>query len=228
MSEPDEIIEAIRKGDAATVAALLDDDPSLLRASAGPVSAVMLAVYYGHREIAQLFIDRGAELSFGEAVALGDAERVRALLEREPSLLHDFTPDGFPPAGLAIFFRHPELARELIERGADVSAAARNAQRVAPVHAAASVGDTASMRLLLDRGADPNARQQLGFVPLHAAAANGDRAMAEVLLAHGADPELKTDDGKTPADFADERGHAEFAEWLRRQLNSRQPDSRQP
>src|SRR5260370_31178877 len=118
------------------------------------------------------------------------------MLADNPSLLHAFTPDGFLPAGLAIFFRHPDLARELIERGADVSAAARNAQRVAPVHAAASVGDSASMRLLLERGADPNARQHMGYAPLHAAAANGDRPTTEVLLAHGAHPHAKTDDGR--------------------------------
>src|SRR5205814_1523496 len=154
---------------------------SLLQATAGPVSAILLAVYHGRHDIAQLFLDRGAELTFGEAVALGDTQRVHALLAGQPSLLHDYTPDGFPPAGLAIFFRHPELARDLIERGADVSAASRNAQRVAPIHAAASVADTASTRLLLERGADPNARQHLGYAPLHAAAANGDRATTELL-----------------------------------------------
>jgi ankyrin repeat protein len=217
MSNHDELIEAIRKGDAAVVGSLLDGNRSLLQASAGNVSAILLAVYYGHRDIAQLFLDRGAEPVFGEAVALGDTARVRALLADDPSLLHSFTPDGFPPAGLAIFFRHPELARELIEQGADVHAAARNPQRVAPVHAAASVGDTASMRLLLDHGADPNARQHAGFVPLHATAANGDRATTELLLARGADVEAKTDDGKTPADLAADRGHGELAEWLRAQ-----------
>jgi ankyrin repeat protein len=217
MSKNEELTEAIRKGDAATVAALLDEDRTLLRADAGPLSAILLAVYHGRRDIAQLFVDRGAELTFGEAVALGDTKRAHALLAAEPSLLHDLTPDGFPPAGLAIFFRHPELARDLIERGADVNAAARNAQRVAPVHAAASVGDTASMRLLLERGVDPNARQHMGYAPLHASAANGDRATIEVLLAHGADPHAKTDDGRTPADMATERGHGELAAWLRGQ-----------
>jgi uncharacterized protein len=217
MSKNDELIESIRKGDAASVGKLLDEDRGLLQAAAGPVSAMMLAVYHGRRDIAQLFLEHGAEPAFGEAVALGDSDRVHSMLAGNPALLQDFTPDGFTLAGLAIFFRHPELARDLIERGADIHAAARNAQRVAPVHAAASVGDTASMRLLLERGADPNARQHMGYAPLHATAANGDRATAELLVAHGADPKAATDDGKTPADFAAERGHNELAEWLRRQ-----------
>jgi ankyrin repeat protein len=224
MSQETELLEAIRKGDAAAVAALLDADPALLRASAGPTSAILLAVYHGRADIARLFTDRGAELTFGEAIALGESDRVRATLDGDPSLLHAFTPDGFPPVGFAIFFRHPDLARELIERGADVSAAARNDQRVAPVHAAAAVCDAVSMRLLLERGADPNARQQVGFTALHGAANSGDRATAELLLAHGADPHPKNDEGKTPADVAAERGHTEFAEWLRQQPDHRQAD----
>jgi ankyrin repeat protein len=88
---------------------------------------------------------------------------------------------------------------------------------VAPVHAAASVGDRESMRLLLERGADPNARQQDGFLPIHAVAMHGDRALIELLLAHGADVHATAGDGKTAADFAAAAGHAELAAWLREQ-----------
>ena len=210
----DELIAAIQQGDAARVAALLDADRSLLAARAGQVSAILLAIYYQHAEIAQLFVERGAELSFAEACAMGDETRALALLDRDPSLLDRRSDDGFPPLGLAIFFRHPALARALIERGADVNAAADNAQRVAPLHAAASVGDIETMRLLLDRGADPNARQQQGFTPLHAAAGNGDLEMAKLLAARGADRHARTDDGKDAAAIAAERGRGEFVAWL--------------
>lgn len=209
-----ELIESIQRGDAERVAALLDDDRSLLTARAGNVSAVLFAVYYQHPEIARLFVARGAELTFAEACAVGDDTRALDLLGRDPSLLDRRTDDGFPPLGYAIFFRHPELAQALIERGADINAAAENAQRVAPVHAAASVGDVATMRLLLDRGADPNARQAAGFVPLHAAAGNGDLEMAKLLLARGADRHARTDDGKDAAAIAAELGRGEFVAWL--------------
>lgn len=210
----DELIDAIRTGDAARVAALLDADRSLLSARAGNVSAILFAVYVQHPEIARLFVERGAELDFGEACALGDERRAIELLDRDPSLLERRSADGFPPVGYAIFFRHPSLARALIERGADVSAAAENAQRVAPVHAAASVGDVGTMRLLLDRGADANARQQNGFTPIHAAAGNGDLAMAKLLVERGADRHARTDDGKTAADIAAEHGRGELLAWL--------------
>src|SRR5258708_23772903 len=113
MSKNDELIESIRKGDAASVGTLLDEDRGLLQASAGPVSAMMLAVYHGRRDIAQLFLDRGAEPAFGEAVALGDSDRVHSMLAVNPALLQDFTPDRVSPAGLGLFFPHPQLARRL-------------------------------------------------------------------------------------------------------------------
>ena len=173
-------------------------------------------MYYGHPELAQLFVERGAQLSPPELAALGD----RRVLDSE---LETFSKDGFPLLGLAIFFRHHELAGAMIERGADVNARARNQAGVMPVHSAATVRDLATMRLLLDRGADPNARQQLSYTPLHSAANNGDGAMADLLLARGADPGAKSDDGKTPADIAGERGHPELAERLRVIIKSCEP-----
>ncbi|HEX7155286.1 MAG TPA: ankyrin repeat domain-containing protein [Thermoanaerobaculia bacterium] len=212
------LFEAIRQGDVARVAALLDEDPSLLAARDGNVSAILLAVYHGRADIARLFVERGARLSFAEAVALGDTGRVRELLRETPALLHERTPDGFASAAFAIFFGHHELAKWLIEEGADVNAASENAQRVAPVHAAAAVCDRAIMRILLDRGADPNARQQLEYTPLHGAASRGDVEMAELLLSRGADANVRGSDGLTPADLARKYGKEEFAQWFEQRV----------
>jgi ankyrin repeat protein len=213
----DELIDAIQKNDAAKIGALLDEDRSLLGARAGNTSAILLAAYHGHPEIARLFVERGAELSFPEAVALGEEQRTRQMLKADPSLAKSFSDDGYPALGLAIFFRHPNLARELIERGADVNAPARNAMRVAPVHAAAGVADRETMKILLERGADPNQPQQQGVTALHGAASRGDIEMARMLIRHGADPRVKSDEGKDAAMYADEHKQPDFATWFRKE-----------
>jgi ankyrin repeat protein len=55
--------------------------------------------------------------------------------------------------------------------------------------------------VLLDNGADPNARQEGGFAPIHAAAQNGNDELYELLVARGADQEAAADDGRTAADL---------------------------
>ena len=209
-----ELTDAIKAGDAARVNALVDADASVLTAAENGVTPLLLAIYHGKADIARLLVERGAPVSFGEACALGDESRVREMFGAVPHLLHSRTSDGFPAAGVAIFFGHGALARWLIEQGADVNAAAENAMRVAPVHAAAAACDRETMRMLLERGADANARQQLDYTALHGAASRGDIEMAKLLLAHGAQRDAKASDGMTPADVARKYGKAEFAEWL--------------
>jgi ankyrin repeat protein len=208
-----ELTDAIKAGDEAKVMALIDADPALLRAAENNVTPILFAIYHGQRALAQKLTARG-EVSFAEACALGDRARVEALLEGDPSLVNARSTDGFPAAGLAIFFGHSELARFLFERGADVNAAAENAQRVAPVHAAAAVQDRATMEVLLARGADVHAKQQMDYTPLHGAASRGDVEMAKLLLAHGAERDARASDGMTPADVARKYGHPDFADWI--------------
>ena len=211
-----ELAEAIKAGDAERVAALVDADASLLRTPENNITPLLLAVYHGKLELARLLVERGAPVSFAEACALGDETRAKELLAVDPSMLQSRTADGFPALGVAIFFGHGALARWLIEQGADVNAAADNAARVAPLHAAAAMRDRDTTRLLLERGADPNARQQSDYTPLHGAASRGDIELAELLLAHGAQPDARGSDGMTPADVARKYGKDEFAEWMER------------
>lgn len=209
-----EFTDAIQQGDVLRVTALIESDPALLQSQEGPVTPLLLAIYYGKSDVARLLLERGAPVSFPEACALGDLALVQRMADEDPSVIQVRSADGYPPLGLAIFFRHPDVARLLIERGADVNAPAENAQRVAPVHAAAAACDHATMRLLLERGADPNAHQQMDFTPMHGAASRGDVEMARLLLEFGAERNPKGTDGQTPADAARGHGHPEFAEWI--------------
>jgi ankyrin repeat protein len=214
MSAAEQLLEAIRKGDANEVAKLVERHPALVGERQSGISAVLLAVYSGHPEIARIFLDHGATLDIFEASAIGDVDRLRELLAEDPSRANAFAPDGFTPLGLAAFFRHPEAVRLLLANGADVNVASRNTQRVAPLHSAVAGGNVEIVRDLLAHGADVHARQDFGFTALHGAAAEGSEEMIRLLLARGADPAARTDAGKTPADVARDRGKERIAELL--------------
>lgn len=210
-----EIIDAVKLGDAHRVRELLDQDPALANArTATGESAALMAAYHRRSEIAALLIERGAQLSFFEAAALGQAPLVREWLTREAELLNACSPDGFTALALACYFGHREVVLDLLTREAEVNAVASNAMRVMPLHAAVAGGHHAIARALLAHGARVNAPQQMGWRALHAAAQSGDAKMIELLLAHGADPAAKNDHGLTPLDIAQERGHIDAVRLL--------------
>ena len=211
------LIEAIRAGDKAAVDALVNAGPELLQVTAPNGSSVLLlAAYFGHPELAEVFVRHGAKPDVFEASALGDLESVRKLVSANRELVNAFAPDGFYPLGLAAYFGHRAIVEFLLKSGADVSLLARNAQKVTALHAGASRGAAEIVNILLEAGAEPNAKQERGFVPLHSAAANGNATVVELLLKHGAAADARADDGKTPADMAAEAGHKEVGERLRR------------
>jgi ankyrin repeat protein len=217
MGAVQQLVEAATSGDLARVRGLLAADPSLANArDASGTSVLLLALYHGRRDVAQVLLEHGPRLDVFEAAAAGRLERVRELLDADPGLLDAYAPDGFYPLGLACFFGHPEVAELLLARGADVNRASRNAMRVTSLHAAVATNQVRIAKALLARGADVDARQQQGWTPLHGAAAEGKLELVALLLAHAADPNARSDDGKTPLASALERHQAAAAEVLRR------------
>ena len=166
-----------------------------------PQSELLEALYRGDRDTVEAALAERPDLTLFEAAAVGDSGRVQELLTLEPRSVAEWSPDGFTALHLAAFFGRETVAATLLERGADVSAVARNPLHVQALHSAAAGGHTAVARLLLEHGADPNARQEGGFVPLHAAAQARNEELYELLLASGADQDAAADDGRTAADL---------------------------
>lgn len=183
-----------------------------------PGSAILSALYNGRTAEAQRLADAAAALTIWEAAALGREEPLRQVLDGEPDMLNAHAADGNTPLGLAAFFGQPAVVRLLLDRGADVSAVARNYMKVQALHAAVAGRHAEAVRLLLDRGADPNARQQVGYTPLMGAAAAGRDDLVDLLLRHGADPALLAEDGKTAAALAREHDHHALADRLAQAL----------
>ena len=77
---------------------------------------------------------------------------------------------------------------------------------MALLHAACALGDLASVRRLIEDGADVNGTRDAGVKPIIAAALGGHEEVLAHLLAQGCDPELADAGGHTAAGIAKHRG----------------------
>ena len=216
------MIEAVKSGDAGMVQALLAADPAAVEAAdADGVTAVMWAVYIGNVDLAREIAFRKQNLSLVEAAAIGEEEKVAALIEAGASV-NAISPDGFSPLGFAAKFGHPEVASELLSRGANANAISQNPMKVAPLHSALAGGHVSIARMLLEAGADPAAVNGEGWTPLHYVAELGDAEVAKLLLEQGATPYVQNHSGQSPSDLAVKAGHHDVADAMRWHMHRQQ------
>jgi ankyrin repeat protein len=213
-----QIIAAVRASDEAAVRELLRSHPELADARDETGDSILLmSVYDDKPAIRDIILGHHPSVSIFEAAALGDAAGVRDRVGRFPELVHAFSHDGFTALHLAAFFGREDVAGILLDAGSDVNAVSTNqtfARLATPLHSAVAGRHPGVARLLIERGANVNLRQDGGFTPLHAAALSGDAASAAELLRHGADRHLRSDDHRTPADIAREKRFAELERLL--------------
>ena len=97
----------------------------------------------------------------------------------------------------------PESIQAFLDLGASVNAI-KGKGELTPLHLVANSSDTAQViTVLVEAGADVNAKGVGGFTPLHfAALSNGIPEIASTLLAAGADVNARLDGGDTPLHLA--------------------------
>lgn len=211
-----EFLEGAKSGNTGKVKELLDANPGLanIKSSDG-VSALILALYHGHKETAEVIASRKAELDIFEASCIGKLDLVKTLVNRQPSSAAAYSPDGFPVLALAAYSGQETVVDFLLQCGANVNAVANNSTGFTAFTGALEQGHRAIVKLLLANGANVNHRYETGFAPLMIPAQNGDKEMVKLLLESGADPNAKTHDGKTALAYATEKGHREVVALLK-------------
>lgn len=165
-----ELLEAARDGDAATVRALLGDGADVAEARGDGMTPLHLAAERGHAEVVRLLLDAGAPVHVGTRIG------------------------AYTPLHLAARRGSGDIVRALLDSGADARATTTSS-RVTPLHlAAAAVNGTEAVEALLDAGADPDAPEgSSGQTPLMFAASENRAAAVTRLLEAGADPSIQTE-----------------------------------
>ncbi|MEL7238863.1 MAG: ankyrin repeat domain-containing protein, partial [Planctomycetota bacterium] len=109
-----------------------------------------------------------------------------------------------------------ELVRFWLDEGIDVHSNPPDYRKTdglhTPLHGAI---DVASMKLLIERGADLNSWNRWNGTPLHGAVVTGSYDKVRFLLEAGADPTIEDYDGMTPLALAIKYDREEVIEELR-------------
>jgi ankyrin repeat protein len=135
-------------------------------------------------EMAGLLISRGATYDVTIASALGDLSGVRQMLDESPSRISETRPSGRRPLSAAVEYGHVDIARLLLERGADPRWHEPNAPHGVSLHRAVQTGNRVLVEMLLAHGADPDEDEDSSASPLGWAADTPD--IRALLVAHGA------------------------------------------
>jgi len=169
--------------------------------------------------------------SLMQAIVRNDASEVAMRLENSPSLareplilgatrevaadfffkeINHYLYGGDTPLHAAAAGYRIEIARMLLQNGATVTS--RNRRGAEPLHYAADGGpgsphwnpeaQAATILLLIQAGANPNALDKTGVAPLHRAVRQRCPAAVDSLLKNGADVLLKNKSGTTPLRLA--------------------------
>jgi uncharacterized protein len=230
------ILQASRNGDVPAVERLLSDDPRLVYASDEHLKTPLhWAAEQDRRDLAEMLLDAGADLeattswnatALDWAATMGSTKVADLLLERgakgmnliaaaslgKLDLVREFLDSGVPLVSLAgrAAPADPDdhwVADSARMRGDVISNA---------FYGACRNGHTAVAELLLERGADVNAKGVFGGTGLHWAAINGHQDTVAFLVAQGADLTIR--DAKfdsTPEGWAAEGQHDGIRELLR-------------
>lgn len=160
---------------------------------------IMLAMAGNHRPVVEYLIGEGAAVDLFLATYLGDTAQIQEFIAGGVDV-NAKGPNGWPPLHYAVIGNQAEAARLLIAAGAEVNGLIDDPdrwngyRRMTVLHCAVSLGHSALVALLLDSGADVEARDGYGTTPLCLAVGRGRSELVKLLIAKGANPNAASED----------------------------------
>lgn len=186
------------------------------------LSPIHNAAYKGHLEIARLLLEQGADVNATAcngnsplhfAAEHGYVELARLLLDKGADVNATDKEDN-TPFRLAILNHHTEVVKLLIDQVNNGSNEETSYNSNSLLHDAAFPGNKEVVKLLIEKGADINARDGSGNTLLHKAALNGYLEIVQLLLSQGANVHAKNKNKDTASELAVEQDNLELAKIL--------------
>ncbi|HVU23131.1 MAG TPA: ankyrin repeat domain-containing protein [Opitutus sp.] len=213
------LLEAAKAGDLSAVQKALDEGADVNAEGLGGGTPLFLAALKNQPEVVKLLLDKGADINrrptnagltpLMTAAFSNHVSVVELLLERGAdtgALVSDRSADtgdkatalGVTALELAAGNGAIEAVERLLAKGVDINDRNSAALCMAVAHQTQPTSSNSKMvKLLLERGADPNGTGPTNTQPLLMAAGLGDDANVRLLLEKGADINAKSVSGKT-------------------------------
>lgn len=196
------LLFAVKRGDAATLRTLLAEGVGPNTTDAKGVSAIAWAAFTGRRDIIYQLLDAGADVKDRKSLA-----NEALLIYLSEGLWFERSRRSFDEDSVA---RREEVVRRLVEAGADVNAqspyrgtALINAVSNTPYFGQPAYSlSAATIKYLIDKGANVNAAGKDGETALMSAALNASDELVRMLVAAGANVNAKNRAGKTALMYA--------------------------
>ena len=154
-----------------------------------------------------------------DAARDGDLDKVIELAIENPQSLYSFCDMGKTPLHWASGKGQLEVVKVLLNRF-KVPVDIQNANQGTPLHVAASQAQYGSAVILIDHGANIDAKAKDGATPLHYASFKGTRdghiKCIQLLLEKGCQVNPTMDNGATPLNMALARGNSKAIELLKK------------
>uniref|UniRef100_A0A671R2J8 Ankyrin-1-like n=1 Tax=Sinocyclocheilus anshuiensis TaxID=1608454 RepID=A0A671R2J8_9TELE len=217
---------AARNDDTRTAAVLLQNDPNPDVLSKTGFTPLHIAAHYENLNVAQLLLNRGADVNFMPKVfkykldeltplhcaARNGHVRIIEILLDQGAPIQAKTKNGLSPIHMAAQGDHLECIRQLLQYNAEIDDITLD--HLTPLHVAAHCGHHRMAKVLLDKGAKPNTRALNGFTPLHIACKKNHMRVMDLLLKHSASLEAVTESGLTPLHVSSFMGHLNIVKIL--------------
>jgi ankyrin repeat protein len=184
------------------------------------LTPLYLSVDYGFYDIAELLINKGADINFkdkygdyciNKAAFRGSYDIVRLFISKGADI-YVKDQDGGTLLLYGARSGSMDLVTYLINKGLDVNVKDKYGNTV--LHYAASSGSVELIKFLIDKGLDVNTKNAKGISILHCAASSGSLELVKFLLDKGADINVKTTGGTTILHDAARSGSIELIKFL--------------